>query len=141
MDVELADTRLQYLYLLFDEDNPINIGVTNSVFTTEGHLLSLDKILLKPAPKSRKGEALYCPRYDPLATVNASLTAGALQTGIPHRRDMEYARALTGLQPNVILAQQSGLWHPNGYCEAPLVEVGFINIHYYIGNLPSLFTL
>jgi hypothetical protein len=36
----LSET-LKYLFLLFDEDNPVNLLDSNAVFTTEGHFLPL----------------------------------------------------------------------------------------------------
>ena len=36
----LSET-VKYLYLLFDEDNPINTNDMKYVFTTEGHVLPL----------------------------------------------------------------------------------------------------
>ena len=32
---------LQYLYLLFDVDNPVNLHASNYLFTTEGHILPI----------------------------------------------------------------------------------------------------
>lgn len=119
----------QYLYLLFDEDNPLNHDNSNGIFTTEGHYLSLDKSHLKPPPKSRKGEAQQCIRYDPARAAHESLTSNttkslhALQLGVGHRKDMEYARALVGLVLNDTAAIKRGLWDPYGSCEAPSVEV------------------
>ena len=37
---------LQYLYLLFDVDNPVNLHASNYLFTTEGHILPISNRLL-----------------------------------------------------------------------------------------------
>ena len=36
---------LQYLYLLFDVDNPVNLHASNYLFTTEGHILPISNRL------------------------------------------------------------------------------------------------
>ncbi|KAI8924474.1 glycoside hydrolase [Entophlyctis helioformis] len=46
----LSET-LKYLYLLFDEDNPINKLDSNFVFTTEGHFLPLPRKYLVKTPE------------------------------------------------------------------------------------------
>ena len=104
----------------------LNHDRSNGVFTTEGHWLVLDKSLLKPPPKSRKGERQICARYDP-TTKSAGRPSRAihpLQTGVPYRTDMEYARSLTGTVLNATEAIRSGLWNPSGFCESPSAEVG-----------------
>lgn len=116
---------MQYLYLLFDGENMLNVDGSNGIFTTEGHWLVLDKRLLKPPPKSRKGERQICVRYDPTARSAGSPSRAlhALQTGVPYRRDMEYARSLTGTVLNDTEAMNSGLWDLSGFCESPSAEV------------------
>lgn len=37
---------LQYLYLLFDVDNPVNLHASNYLFTTEGHILPISNRLV-----------------------------------------------------------------------------------------------
>lgn len=118
---------MQYLYLLFDESNPLNHDDSNGVFTTEGHYLVLDKKLLRPPPKSRKGEAQTCPRYDPVHSSrmhpNSSKSLHELQPGILFRKDMEYARTLVGVISNPASAISRGLWSESGFCESPSVQV------------------
>jgi mannosidase alpha-like ER degradation enhancer 1 len=118
---------LQYLYLLFDDANPINHDASNAVFTTEGHYLALDKKYLKAPPKSRKGEAQICPRFDPVSsaryTSNSSKATHELQPGVQYRKDMEYARGLVGVVLDDTEALRTGIWSPSGFCESPNVEV------------------
>lgn len=115
--------RQQYLYLLFDDQNALNHDGSNGVFNTEGHYLSLDKSYLRPPPKSRKGETQVCRPYIPKFHTNSSKSLHALQTGIPFRSDMEYARALVNLPMNEARALNSGIWDIYGSCEVPTVEV------------------
>ncbi|TPX71850.1 hypothetical protein SpCBS45565_g00845 [Spizellomyces sp. 'palustris'] len=77
----LSET-LKYLYLLFDEENFVNVNDGNHVFTTEGHFLSLSYDLLKhesdtrgpdnstrpPRPSSQP----VCDRYMPIHNSNAT---------------------------------------------------------------------
>jgi mannosidase alpha-like ER degradation enhancer 1 len=49
----LSET-LKYLYLLFDEDNPLAGSDSNLVFSTEGHILTLNAEQLRPMSKSRR---------------------------------------------------------------------------------------
>ena len=108
----LSET-LKYLYLLFDTASPSPIS--NKVFTTEGHLLSLPHRLLKPPPAVRRalhrGENQQCPAYLPP-------TLNGIVAGIEQRADYDYARSLVfgpsganlSVDPNAPLA---------GMCVAP----------------------
>lgn len=49
----LSET-LKYLYLLFDEENPLAGSDSNIVFSTEGHILTLNKSQLRPMSQSRR---------------------------------------------------------------------------------------
>jgi ER degradation enhancer, mannosidase alpha-like 1 len=49
----LSET-LKYLYLLFDEENPLASSDSNLIFTTEGHILTLNATHLRPMSKSRR---------------------------------------------------------------------------------------
>ncbi|KAH9938649.1 glycoside hydrolase [Fomitopsis serialis] len=64
----LSET-LKYLYLLFDEDNPVHSDDSNYVFTTEGHILWLDSAHIHPMSavrrKLRGSEHHHCPAYEP----------------------------------------------------------------------------
>ncbi|XP_019716702.1 ER degradation-enhancing alpha-mannosidase-like protein 1 [Hippocampus comes] len=54
----------KYLYLLFDEDNPLHKSSNKYIFTTEGHLMPVDKRFRE------KGSSGKCPREvdEPLQT-------------------------------------------------------------------------
>lgn len=54
------------------------------------------------------------------------MTRSVLQTGIPYRRDMEYARSLTARVMNATRALEQGVWDADSFCEAPSVEVGLL---------------
>ena len=88
MESFLLSETLKYLYLLFDPSP--EPPVSNTVFTTEGHPLSLPA---NTAPQSASWRAshnredLYCPVYVPP-------TIGGIPVGIEGRADYDYARAL-----------------------------------------------
>ncbi|PPQ77269.1 hypothetical protein CVT25_010851 [Psilocybe cyanescens] len=121
----LSET-LKYLYLLFDEENPLHNDDSNYVFTTEGHILSLGQEHMKPIPsarkRSRKIEDHQCPTYAPIITTldhrNKRPGSGLVQ-GIRSRPDIDYARQLVGLAPSFIDKQY---WSPDGWCERPKVD-------------------
>lgn len=108
----------QYLYLLF-EDTP-STHLSNQVFTTEGHPLSMPVSMQKSPSAARRvlhrGEDLQCPMYRPP-------TLGGLVVGIEQRRDYEYARSLVygpGVDGRV---EEHGRvhWSEHGFCEVPSV--------------------
>jgi len=49
----LSET-LKYLYLLFDEGNPLASSDSNLIFTTEGHVLTLNSTHLRPMSEIRR---------------------------------------------------------------------------------------
>ena len=111
----------QYLFMLFDEENPLHSDDSNYVLTTEGHILFLPKELLKPMSparrRMRRDENHQCPVYEP--PYNWKSRTGLTQ-GIRSRVDVDYARYLTGMLPekaDVYLAS------PDGWCEKPHVDV------------------
>jgi mannosidase alpha-like ER degradation enhancer 1 len=109
----------QYLYLLFDEAAASSPG-TNSVFTTEGHVLSLPHSLqTHPSPIRRalhRSEQQYCPAYRPPSL-------GGLRVGIEQRDDYEYARTLIyGEELNDdTVHQERRFWSEHGRCAVPQV--------------------
>jgi mannosidase alpha-like ER degradation enhancer 1 len=115
----LSET-LKYLYLIMDETNQVHHDVSNTVFTTEGHLLAIppDKLRWPPsirrtiAPSSRP----TCPAYDPKTSPKHF---SPLAVSVQQRTDAEYARALAGLVVDEEYALRHGLWLPEGFCEAP----------------------
>ncbi|KAF7355218.1 alpha-1,2-Mannosidase [Mycena sanguinolenta] len=115
----LSET-LKYLFLLFDEENPLHDDDSNYVFTTEGHLLTLDRPHLKPVPlsrrKRRKIDTHQCPAYHPVSHAGSS----GLTMGIRSRGDVEYARELLA-HPASDVDQDA--WSESGWCERPLVNL------------------
>jgi hypothetical protein len=111
---------MQYLYLLFDEENVVNSDTSNFIFTTEGHILAvqaysehssrqrplyrssrrrnstttMDAVnpLLPPTTQSYPGQ-LQCPLY----VGTRVRTGSALRGSIRDRSDFEYARLLSGV--------------------------------------------
>ncbi|KAI0637778.1 alpha-mannosidase [Trametes polyzona] len=122
----LSET-LKYLYLLFDEDNPLHSDDSHWVFTTEGHILTLDPTFIRPISparrKLRRVESLECPAYNPPilaydAPEDYSRDTG-LVGGIVTRTDFEYARQLVGRTPS---DNESLWWEPEGWCTLPKHE-------------------
>jgi mannosidase alpha-like ER degradation enhancer 1 len=120
----------QYLALLFDEDNPVHRADSNTVFTTEGHLVFLNSTHIKPISairrEIRRGEHNECPEYDPW--ISASPIVYGLAEGIQLRTDFEWARHLivaplrSEFQSAIELSDEP-FWHPYGWCEVPKSEV------------------
>lgn len=116
----------QYLYLLFDEGNPLHSNDSNYVFTTEGHILSLGRQHLKPISASRRKlrhiDNHQCPVYLPFVQ-GANLRGHQLDglvRGIQSRPDFEYARSLVGFAPP---QKDIVTWSPSGWCERPHVDL------------------
>ncbi|OCH93594.1 alpha-mannosidase [Obba rivulosa] len=120
----LSET-LKYLYLLFDEANPLHADHSNYVFTTEGHILTLDQSRLKPISaarrKLRRVEHLQCPAYQPplIAYDNWEAETG-MSAGIRARTDFEYARELIGIRPT---DTDVNSWSPDGWCAVPKLNL------------------
>ena len=115
---------MQYLYLLFDEENSLHSDDMNYVFTTEGHILFLDKSLIKPVSTSKQRARKFvnhqCPAYTPFTRiVDHRQRPSGLVLGIRSRPDVEYARHLVALKPS---ASDEKYWSPDGWCERPKVE-------------------
>ncbi|KAG8921411.1 alpha mannosidase-like protein, partial [Tulasnella sp. 417] len=126
----LSET-LKYLYLLFDEENPLHSLDSNFVFTTEGHVLPLPRRYLRrssaaagPTKKDAKGSKApdTCPppptRLIPTWS-DRNHTTG-LAGSISDRPDIDYARHLVGLAldaPEV--AEDVTHWRLEGICDAP----------------------
>ncbi|KAH9853805.1 alpha-mannosidase [Lenzites betulinus] len=119
----LSET-LKYLFLLFDEENQLHADDSHWVFTTEGHILTLDNALLRPISparrKLRRVESLQCPAYSSPVLVydephNHSRDSG-LTGGITTRGDFEYARQLVG---RVASENETRWWDPDGWCVLP----------------------
>ncbi|KAH8118447.1 alpha-mannosidase [Phellopilus nigrolimitatus] len=121
----LSET-LKYLYLLFDESNPLHKDDSNFVFTTEGHILTLGSKHLKPLSpvrrKLRRVENLQCPIYQPIRVGVDEYDDEnvGLVTGIRYRPDIDYARALVGAAST---DADESWWSPNGYCDIPTADL------------------
>ncbi|KAG1755785.1 glycoside hydrolase family 47 protein [Suillus lakei] len=119
----LSET-LKYLFLLFDEDNPLHKDDSQYVFTTEGHILSLPKEVLKPMSRVRRkmrGEENHqCPLYEPVRDLSPDGTIGGLIRGVGSRADVDYARYLVGLRSQPLDEHH---WSPDGWCTVPEVDL------------------
>lgn len=125
MESFMLSETLKYLYLLFDEENPLHSDDSNYVFTTEGHILTLNLNQMKPPSPARKKlrtiDAHQCPAYTPFITVydNYKKTSGLVQ-GIRARPEVDYARHLVG---NIASEVDKAYWSPYGWCEKPKPEL------------------
>ncbi|KAG9034693.1 alpha mannosidase-like protein [Tulasnella sp. JGI-2019a] len=119
----LSET-LKYLFLLFDEDNPLNSLDSNFVFTTEGHVLQLQPADLKHADSSPKADETSrqqetCARHDETSSLWPSLVGS-----IRSRSDYEYARHLVGIPANATeVEDDSPQWDPHSKCDVPKHEI------------------
>ncbi|EPS95376.1 hypothetical protein FOMPIDRAFT_146232 [Fomitopsis schrenkii] len=116
----LSET-LKYLYLLFDEDNPIHSDDSNYVLSTEGHILWLEPGQVQPMSavrrKLRGAEHHHCPAYaPPLVAFDDDTLEHGLTAGIRARADAEYIRELIGVKPN---EHDMQWWSESGWCEIP----------------------
>ncbi|PVF93371.1 hypothetical protein CPB86DRAFT_715665 [Serendipita vermifera] len=123
----LSET-LKYLYLLFDENNPLATSDSNIVFTTEGHILTLNSTHIRPMSPTRRSsrqyENLTCPAIEEPAIYPGGLRPPPLSHGIRSRVDYDFARTLTGLPRDGDAAKQDAFWStPYGTCEKPKVEL------------------
>lgn len=115
---------LQYLYLLFDEDNPLHRDDSNYVLTTEGHILAMDRKLQKPISairrELRRVEHLECPAYRPPMIGTGKDRETGLTQNIYSRGDMEYPREL--IQAPSTEAEEAA-WSAYGWCSVPRVDL------------------
>ncbi|KAH7100649.1 glycoside hydrolase [Auriculariales sp. MPI-PUGE-AT-0066] len=124
----LSET-LKYLYLIFDDDNPINRDDSNFVFTTEAHILHLNTTHLRPMSAARRKlrpkDVSNCPAHV-TAALNwnpVSERSLPLLGGIRQRLDYDYARHLAGIPPtSVLAADDSQTWTYDGWCDAPKLQ-------------------
>ncbi|KAI0028196.1 glycoside hydrolase, partial [Vararia minispora EC-137] len=123
----LSET-LKYLYLLFDEENPLHTDDSNWVFTTEGHILALGAPHLKQPSKAvramRRMEAPQCPSYMPPefgADIDGWQVPG-LEVGVRSRSDWDYATYLVG-GPMRNDSFAAAHWHAEGMCTLPQVDL------------------
>lgn len=113
---------MKYLYLLFDEENPLHKDDSNFVFTTEGHILTLDSNHTKPISpvrrKLRRVENLQCPAYVPLQVgiFDPEDDRPGITTSVPSRPDIDYARILVGA---AVMEGEENWWSVDGFCDIP----------------------
>ncbi|KAF8812365.1 glycoside hydrolase family 47 protein [Phlegmacium glaucopus] len=122
MESFILSETLKYLFLLFDEENPLHHDDSNYVFTTEGHILTLSREQMKPRSPAQKRmrsvEDHHCPAYSPFTGIKQTQQNGLVQ-GVRSRVDVDYARHLVGLSPN---SADQAYWSPSGWCERPKVD-------------------
>jgi hypothetical protein len=114
---------VQYLFLLFDEDNPLHSDDSHYVFTTEGHILSLDRKQQTISSPHRKThtEKNQCLAYSPITTARGIQGGyGGLVQGIRSHVDLDYSRELVALLPD---EAEKDSWSLHGWCEKPQVDI------------------
>ncbi|KZW03978.1 alpha-mannosidase [Exidia glandulosa HHB12029] len=119
----LSET-LKYLYLLFDEHNPINKDDSNFVFTTEGHVLHLNSTHIKPPSAARRKlrpvDSSQCPPYEQRHLNLQKANNSAFMGGIRSLPEFEFGRHLLGILPSSKLAEDDEpYWMHDGWCEKP----------------------
>jgi len=117
----------QYLYLLFDEENPLNRDDSNYVLTTEGHILHLNSTNLRPMSaarrKMRPNDTSRCPAYEPQPVNLEEVRGQQLIAGIRGSPEYEFGRHLAGIPTTSDLAaDDAAFWSPDGWCDAPKVQ-------------------
>ncbi|KAG8882772.1 alpha mannosidase-like protein [Tulasnella sp. 332] len=118
----LSET-LKYLFLLFDEENPLNKLDSNFVFTTEGHVLQLRRADLNGSISSSQANqtsqgASTCARHV------ASSSWPGIAGSIRDRTDYDYARHLVGVEGNASAVEDdSDRWDIYGKCDMPRHEI------------------
>ncbi|KAH6914987.1 alpha mannosidase-like protein [Coprinopsis sp. MPI-PUGE-AT-0042] len=114
----LSET-LKYLYLLFDEDNPLHHDGSDYVLTTEGHILKLPGHLKNQGRPSRKFVSHQCPAYQSHGQSGANRTR-TLSQGVRSKPYVEYARSLVGASAT---EADKKWWFPDGWCEKPKIDI------------------
>ncbi|KAG6837560.1 hypothetical protein H0H93_007741 [Arthromyces matolae] len=106
------------------KNNPLHSDDSNFVFTTEGHILSLDrqssKLPSTPRKRRRQIDHYQCPAYRPFVQGSKSGVMDGLVRGIRSRPDYEYARSLVNVTPS---QRDFETWSPSGWCEKPHVDL------------------
>ena len=108
-------SRVKYLYLLFDEKNPINTGLKGTVFTTEGHILKLPRASrAQVAQNELAGRQYEFAGSSATCDVPPTATLGGLRVGIKSREDYDYARTLVDMP-----LMEKDYWDLWGSCRVP----------------------
>jgi mannosidase alpha-like ER degradation enhancer 1 len=116
MESFMLSETLKYLYLLFDTDNSINKADSGTVFTTEGHRLSIPANL---RPKQSSNLMQY--KQTEFASANyqcaayQAFSANGLQAGIRRRTDYDYVSTLVDMP----LIKDEGYWSADATCMLP----------------------
>ncbi|KAG0958748.1 hypothetical protein G6F32_000022 [Rhizopus arrhizus] len=123
MESFMLSETLKYLYLLFDTDHPVNKLDSNTIFTTEGHLLLLPRHYLKLTQSNPRARRLIsiqsnsfgtCSRYNP-ANYQSLYTPSKLDmTSVPYQPQADYASHIVGCH-NLPLPPLSSY----AYCDSP----------------------
>ncbi|KAI9630071.1 hypothetical protein KEM48_012310 [Puccinia striiformis f. sp. tritici PST-130] len=121
----LSET-LKYLYLTFDEENPINHVDEPFIFTTEGHILYIPDA--QDMPQNQGYRTGWEERESLFSITSEFQTFNPLKLSITDRTDFDYARMITGSMDSVINSNHSfhhlddNLWSNFGFCEVPAVD-------------------
>ncbi|KAF8529066.1 alpha-mannosidase [Hysterangium stoloniferum] len=124
----LSET-LKYLYLLFDENNPLHTDDSNTIFTTEGHLLTLSREHINTPSavrrQLRRGENLQCPAYYPTRHPSDPMDGHyGLASSVRSRDDAEFARISVGSDENTrAAADDAAFWMSEGWCKSPQTDL------------------
>ncbi|KAA1076719.1 alpha mannosidase-like protein [Puccinia graminis f. sp. tritici] len=152
----LSET-LKYLYLTFDEDNPINHADQPFVFTTEGHILYIpnveemaenqgyrtgweereslesDRVVWESHPTGRRQQSTppTCSVYSP--SLQSPKHSNPLMLSITGRTDFDYAKMITGsldssVHPNHSNYSLDNQWASVGFCEVPVADDDLIEL-------------
>ncbi|KAH9824690.1 family 47 glycoside hydrolase [Melampsora americana] len=124
----LSET-LKYLYLTFDEDNPLNHKDDPFIFTTEGHILFLPNAtdlpknkrsqITRPRQTNSNSNQKTCPIFKP--TIQSPKYSSGLKLSIRGRTDFELAKMLTGTDNSNHTESMS--WSDYGISQAPVLDV------------------
>ncbi|KAI6119419.1 glycoside hydrolase family 47 protein [Pisolithus croceorrhizus] len=123
------DDRMEVIRSVGDTEGKTTDFTTDDshyVFTTEGHILTLPRHVLRPMSSARRRmrreESHQCPAV-------STVPADGLIRGIGSRYDAEYARHLIGLKPQ---SSDELYWSHDGWCAVPctdLYNVTGIRVH------------
>lgn len=114
---------------MFDENNPLHTDDSNTVFTTEGHLLTLSRQHIEPPSairrQLRRAENLQCPAYYPTRHPWKPLDdLHGLAGSIRSREDSEFARISVGSDEHSrATAEDSVFWMSGAWCQTPRVDI------------------
>lgn len=121
-----------------DERNMLNLDDSNSVYTTEGHPLTLPKHLSRLPSASVDKQQIddrICPIYDP---TNSPYHWSALTPSVDARTDAHYVRLLAGLPVGTNEDLDSGYASIYGFCEKPDMDsevCSCLRISYLVSSL------